>query len=335
MAGDGIDIAGVGDQGRRRDLFQIARGAAPSSLHGVCRQPPSGIEGRAEAAHRQAPQQRLEPQRRGHDIDRIHRRQQVGGPHVGVDQGDAVQLIRWDAALLAPCGHGGVALDDQLGVRLVAPGGRQHVGEALLAGQSIADGGVAEGLVHDQHPAAGLEQACVQRPAHIGLGHAGGDDAVDQRARPTAHRIVAPVGGGLDQMLQPTGSGGVVIDAQIIDDQAEAGRAALADPDRAQEAVFQRDIGFAVLRRPASARLRRRLHAPAEDDLDRRTRQGGQVVIGQEGGQERHLQHPRRTDPGAGFRRGRKRCGHGMVSTVCRVRAPPPRPLIPAEAGTQ
>jgi hypothetical protein len=54
-------------------------------------------------------------------------------------------------------------------------------------------------------------------------------------------------------MLQPTGPGGVVIDAQIVDDQAEAGCSALADADRAQEAVLQRDIGLAVLRRPASA----------------------------------------------------------------------------------
>ncbi|MNY03206.1 hypothetical protein D3C86_1358140 [compost metagenome] len=62
LAGHRIDVAGVGDQRRRRDLLQITRCAPLSGLHRVGRKPPAGIEGRAEAAHRQTAQQGFEPQ---------------------------------------------------------------------------------------------------------------------------------------------------------------------------------------------------------------------------------------------------------------------------------
>ena len=297
-----IDIAAVGDQGGGGDLFDGPRDAAPSGLDRIGRQAPAGIEGRAETPHRQAAQQGLEPQRRGHAIDRVHRRQQVGGPHVGVDQGDAVQI--GDAAALSPRRHGRVAFDDQLRVRLVAARGGDHLVEALRRRQTMGDGGVPERLIHDQHPPTGLQQAGVQRPAHVRLGHARGDDAVDQPPRPRRQGRVAPVVGARDQVLQPAGPRRIVIDAQIIDDQTEARRPRLADPDRAQEPVLQRHIGPPVLLGPPSPRRRRRLHPPTQHRPHIIPRQAPQVVISQKHVEKRNLQNAGRTHPGDSLGRG-------------------------------
>ena len=299
IAGDGIDIAAVADQGGGGDLLHRARHAASARVHGVGRQAPAGIEGRPETADRQAPQQGFEPQRRRDAIDGVHRRQQVGRPHVGVHQGDAGQVS--DAAPLPARRHRRMAFDDQLGLRLVAPGGGDHGVETVLRRQAVADGGVAEGLVHDQDAAAGPQQAGVQRPAHIGLGDARADDPVDQDAGAGGHGGVAPGVGGLDQMFEAAGPGGVIIDAQVIDDQAEAGRPRLPQADRTEEAVFQRDIGAVVRVRPAATGGGGGLQAPAQHGLDLIARQAAQVVIVQEDVEKGNLQHAGRADPGGGF----------------------------------
>ncbi len=297
-ARDGIDVAAVGDQGGGGDLFDRPRHAPAAGVDGVRRQPPAGIEGRAETGDRQPTQQGLEPQRRGHAIDRVHDGQQIGGPHVGVDQGHPLQIGRGDAALFASGGHGRVAFDDDLGVRVLGLRGGQHGAEAVGAGQAVADGGVVQRLIHHQHPPARMQDRRVQRRAHIGLGHARGDDAVDQGAGAGRHVGVAPIVGGRDQPLQAAGPRRVVINAHAVDHQAEAGGAGLAQADRAQETVLQGDIGPLLGGGPAAARLGRRLHAPAYDGAHAALGQAPQIVFRQEGRQVRNLQHPRRADPG-------------------------------------
>ena len=217
-----------------------------------------------------------------------------------------------DAALLAARGDGRVALDDQLGVRLVPPRGGDHVGEALRRGQAAGDGGVAQRLVHQKDAPARLEHGGVERPAHVGLGQARSDDAVDQAAGARFHRGVAPVRRVRDQPLQAARPGCVVIDSDVVDDQADAGGARLAQADRAQKAVLQCDIGAIMLRRPAPTGRGRGLHAPPQNRLNLRARQATQVVFRQEGLKERDLQHAGRADPG-GRGSGRRGGGRGHV----------------------
>ena len=66
----------------------------------------------------------------------------------------------------------------------------------------MADGGVAERLVHHQDATAGLQHGGIQRGAHVGLGYAGRDDAVDQAAGAGESRRVAPAVCVSDQLFQ-------------------------------------------------------------------------------------------------------------------------------------
>ncbi|CFT82324.1 Uncharacterised protein [Bordetella pertussis] len=252
-----IQVAGVVEIRAGEQLLDAARAAAPLAALAIVGHAPAGIPGHAEAGHGLVQHQGFEPHLRTDHIDPVHLFQQGQGIHV-VAQRHRIGVVgnpRQIARLVAGR-HLGMRLDADQRARALRPRRRQHGLEGGRLGATQGHAHVAFGLVHHQHPApavgrhAGgqeaalvvLRQAAFAHQLH-GFGH-GVLDAVEQRARRR------------QQALQLGFARRVVVDAQAIDHQRQRRKMA-PGAERAQETVFQRNVGHAqrtgaAPRRPAA-----------------------------------------------------------------------------------
>ena len=223
FAGDVVEripeVSGV------KQLLQRAPPRPVRHLGAVVGQPPARVPGRAEADHAAPRHQRLEADLRGADIDRVHRVDQAMGVHRLADQGQPLfGPERVEIARPAAAGPGGVGvgLDQDLGLRVLGPGGREHGVEGARIHPPVADRGIVEGLVADQHPPPRRGR----EPHHglgVVLGDAPGDDARHQGAGAGRRRLRDPL-----PRVQPPGQPrrvvGHVILREVVADIAETGR---------------------------------------------------------------------------------------------------------------
>ena len=309
----GIDVAGIGNEGRMNELIDRgAVGLAPRRWRErIVGEPPAGVEGHAEAVHGAPPEQGLKAQLGADHIHGLRPLQQGGGmAPIGADpQPRMGERGLGQVAALATRRHIGVDLEQHAAVRMVIESGPDHALKTRPLGHAVAKREIAHGLVHDQHKGfaggEGLAGAVV-------LAHPFG-----LPERPKGSGPLALLGGeGLaDQRFQPAGGVGVVVDAQIVDQQRPR-RAVRAEAEGAQEAILTAPHGQAPLPGDRLRRLAGGLAAPGQ--------QGGEG--GAAAGRGSHHQAGRRQqgpeggDPGQGPRRdaqhlsGGRACVHDRSS---------------------
>ena len=150
-----IDVAAVKEIGGREDLGDRSVAiAADHRRSAVVGEAPAGVERHAEAGDRQAAQERLETHLRADRVDRVDLVEQIDrGDRLG-DSGDSDRSLEVPALFAGE--DVGVGLDDDLGVGVLGPGGRDHLGEGRAIGEAALDREVAGRLVDHQHPPAAL-----------------------------------------------------------------------------------------------------------------------------------------------------------------------------------
>ncbi|SUV87833.1 Uncharacterised protein [Bordetella pertussis] len=240
-----IQVAGVVEIRAGEQLLDAARAAAPLAALAIVGHAPAGIPGHAEAGHGLVQHQGFEPHLRTDHIDPVHLFQQGQGIHV-VAQRHRIGVVGnpRQIADLSPAATSGCVLTQISAPGLSARAAASMASKVGRLGATQGHAHVAFGLVHHQHPApavgrhAGgqeaalvvLRQAAFAHQLH-GFGH-GVLDAVEQRARRR------------QQALQLGFARRVVVDAQAIDHQRQRRKMA-PGAERAQETVFQRNVGHA------------------------------------------------------------------------------------------
>ena len=304
----------------------------------IAGEPPAGIEGHAEAVHGAPPEQGLKAQLGADHIHGLRPLQQGGGmAPIGADP--QPRMAQWglsQIAALATRRHIGVDLEQHAAVRMVIESGPDHALKTHPLGHAVAKREIAHGLVHDQHKGfAGREGFA----GAVVLAHPFGPPK-----RPKGSGPLALLGGkGLaDQRFQPARGVGVVVDAQIVDQQRPR-RPVRAQAEGAQKAILTAPHGQAPLPGDRLRCLTGGLAAPGQ--------QGGEG--GAAAGRGSHHQAGRRQqgpeggDPGQGPRRdaqhlsGGRACVHdrssdqpAIVEHSHRIAGPwPSRPHCCAAAG--
>jgi hypothetical protein len=267
----GIEVAGVGHHGAMHKLGQLRLELAAPWRPGqmVVAQAPAGVEGHAEAMHGPLPEKGFKAQLGGHHIDRRRRFDQgCWVAPIAHHQQPRILQIRWpEMAALATGGHIGMDLEHHPVLRMVCQGGRQHALEAGGISQSGLNREIPGRLIHHQHE--GLSGGPgFRRPvvfAHSLLA-------------PEPAQILRPLplgwGEGLaDQVFQPAGAAGVVVDASIVHHHGE-GRTVGPESDRAQKAILTAPQRHAPLLCEEPGALGRGLQAPAQHGIERPTPAG-------------------------------------------------------------
>jgi hypothetical protein len=271
----GIHVARVAEIGGDEELFDRSAPAATGRhRRAIVREAPAGVERDAEAADGTADHQRLEAEERRRDVDvrdlleqsdRIHRRGQRAHARIA-------QLAAEVPGALSR-GDVRVRLHDHLGLGVLGERGSEHVRERLGLAPAEAHAEIARGLIDDEHarPRARPERA---RGRLVVLGDARLADPIDRSARAISiccERVVLA-----EHRLEPRGRGRVVVDAEVVHDDRERRLALYAEPERAHEAVLEREEGDAVLERVAARARGVRLLAPADHVIDAAQRAGAQ-----------------------------------------------------------
>ncbi len=237
---------------------------------------PTRVERNAEAGHGASGQGRLEPEMARDRVDlggRLDHRPRLHGlrdrprPR-GLD-------VRPGEMALAPDPGRRIQDHHAVGVGMLGGGDREHGGEGRLAGEAEADGRVPRHLIDDDDEGprplpeemAEIDPAGVVVEAEVGLPQetdAGGGAGKDVLALPAAL---------LQHRLQFARGGGVVVDAEPIDDGTQGPQRPGAG--QAQEA-FVPAVGMAD---PPGDRLASQAaHRAAPGHLDLRERPGPQAL---------------------------------------------------------
>ncbi len=243
QAGDGVKIARIGDQ---RGMGQRGkagpRGAAGRRGKKIAGQTPARVEGHPETGHGLAPQQRLEPQKRGDGPDLIHCLDQVGGADIGHDHiGVAHRLALRDCAGAQARLDIRVGLVDHHRIGVFRPHAGQKGKVGMLRPGAEADRGV---ILHlSRHKDAVARRKIGQGGVvEVVFAQACPRDAGDQPLGP-AFAPRRRTGG--DQAFQIAFAGRVVIDATCVRHQRQGRHQSRAKAARAQETVLNpRHGGF-------------------------------------------------------------------------------------------
>ena len=132
-AGDGIDVARIGDQRGMGEARKAGAGqqaairraqAAGGDGAKIAGQAPPGVEGRAKAGDGRAAQQGFKAEERGYGPDLIHHADQGDGIGMGQDQvGQGGTFGIGNGTGAQACHHIGVGFVDQHGIRVGLPRG--------------------------------------------------------------------------------------------------------------------------------------------------------------------------------------------------------------------
>ena len=313
LAAVGIDVAGIGHQGRMNKLIDRGTvGLAPRRWwQCIAAEPPARVEGHAEAVHGAPPEQGLKAQLGAHHIHRLRPLQQGSGmAPIGADpQARMGDRGLGQVAALATRRHIGMDLEQHGAVGMVGQGCLKHALKALPIAHAVAQREIAPGLVDHQHKGfaggEGLAGAVV-------LAHPFG---LPERAQGSGPLGLLGGEGLADQRFQPAGGVGVVIDAQIVDQQ-RPGRPVGAQAEGAQEAILTAPHRQAPLPGDRLRRLTGGLAAPGQQGGEG----GAAAGLGSHHQTGRCQQGPEGGDPGQGPRRdaqhlsGGRACVHDRSS---------------------
>jgi hypothetical protein len=246
---------------RQRRLSGRARRA-------ILRQPPAGVKGRAVAAHGQPAQQSLETELAGHRPHlvrrvekRMRRRRRIADHEPRVAQRRVEIASRPSRHRVGMRAQHDASL--RLGQRVLqhplkTAGVSQGAGHGIISGDLIDEQEIAAPVARQPDRTVG-QMIVFRQPL--------GDDPRRERARfgLQRRRLVAA-----QQRLQPGGARGVVIDAEIVDDERHRRRAGLAESDRAQKTVLQRPERPSELARDRRREPGRLFAAPAGEPVGAR-----------------------------------------------------------------
>jgi len=119
----GIDVAGIGHQGRVNELIDrgTVRLAPRRRRKRIAGETPAGVKGHAEAVHGPAPEQRFKAELRGDHIHRLRVLQQGSGVAAIGTEIDArvAQIDRAEIAPFAARRHIGMGLEQHAAVGIV------------------------------------------------------------------------------------------------------------------------------------------------------------------------------------------------------------------------
>ncbi|MNJ38933.1 hypothetical protein D3C77_337920 [compost metagenome] len=215
LAALGANIAGVGHKARMDQLRKAYRHASRRCREAVIGQAPTGIEGHAPGVYGNVPQQRIEAQLRGHHVHGAHTRQQLGRVHVArqhLHTGVACECLQVEMALFAAGNDIRVNLEQDGTGGVALQGCIKHRHEVVRAG--ALQRGITEGLVGDQYAVAW--QVEWLDTGVVVLGHPLVLPQLLQRQGPFG--FTGGQGRG-DQRFKARRCAGIVVNAQVIDDQ--------------------------------------------------------------------------------------------------------------------